>query len=222
MSAAKTPAPGAAHSAPPTSKGRDTRRRIIDCTLTLFAERGYAGVTVVDITQAAGLSPGAFYRYFSDRYALTVELLEELTTSIFEHSRSVTDDADPIISIEMSTARYFEYYRDHSALFRVLVELSQSDSRVAELWESSRAEFYGRIAHSLRRAIRSGRAREDLDPDVAAELLGSMTEFYAFQRFVLRSRAITDVPVSVAARSVTEIWTRGIVADSPTGPASST
>ncbi len=196
--------------APPTAKGKDTRRRIIECATDLFAQRGYAGVTVNDITRAAGLSPGAFYRYFTDRYSLTVELLEELTTNAFLESGAVADQGDPSATVQGSTLRYFEYYRDHSALFGLLVELSQSDDAVAALWETSRTAFYRRIARSLHRAMEDGSIRQDLDPDIAAELLGSMTEFYAFQRFVLRSSSVKSADLTVAARTIAELWLRGI------------
>lgn len=194
---------------PLTAKGRDTRRRIMDAAKELFATHGYARVRVSDITEAAGLSPGAFYRYFDDRHGLTLELLRELTDQAFETSRNPQSGRPATASVVESTERYFEYYRKHRALFGVLVELSQTDAEVAELWAQSRQAFYARISRSLRRDLDEGRLREDLDIDVAAEMLGSMTEFYAFQRYVLGGSAIKDVGAEAAARTIADIWTAG-------------
>ena len=47
-----------------------------DAALTLFLERGLDGVTIDDITQAAGVAKGTFYRYFEDKAALVDALLE--------------------------------------------------------------------------------------------------------------------------------------------------
>ncbi|MFD5258304.1 TetR/AcrR family transcriptional regulator [Streptomyces bobili] len=196
---------------PPTEKGRGTRQRLLSAATALFAGRGYAGVRVTDITEAAGLSPGAFYRYFKDRRELMLVLLRELTDEAFDFVRVPWRAEDPMFSVLRSTQLYFEFYGRHSALFGLLVELSQTDPEVAEIWAGSRRVFYSRIAQSLRREVAAGRLRVDVDVDVAAELLGGMTEFYAFQRFVLGDGVVKDVPLDESARALAEIWVSGLV-----------
>ena len=196
---------------PPTPKGRDTRRRLLEAAASLFAERGYAHVRVSDITEAAGLSPGAFYRYFVDRRELTIELLRGLTSHAFDFVRVPWDDEQPVRSVRASTQRYFEFYEQHRALFGVLVELSQTDAEVAGIWAQSRERFYGRIAKSLARGIDQGAVRADIDAPVAAELLGSMSEFYAFQRFLLGGDALRAVPIESVAETLATIWTSGVL-----------
>ncbi|CAN5241070.1 TetR/AcrR family transcriptional regulator [soil metagenome] len=44
-----------------------SRRRLIDTSLALFAEHGYADASIRDIALAAGLAPRTFYRYFTDK-----------------------------------------------------------------------------------------------------------------------------------------------------------
>ncbi|GAA1665056.1 TetR/AcrR family transcriptional regulator [Nonomuraea maheshkhaliensis] len=60
---------------------RSTRERIIDESLRLFAERGYAATSVAEIEAASGLSPGAggLYRHFKSKY-------EVLAAAISEHA----------------------------------------------------------------------------------------------------------------------------------------
>jgi AcrR family transcriptional regulator len=49
--------------------GRDTRTRILDTALALFAARGVEAVTVTELEEGAGLSPGSgsFYRHFASK-----------------------------------------------------------------------------------------------------------------------------------------------------------
>jgi AcrR family transcriptional regulator len=178
---------------------------------SLFEERGYAPVRIADITARAGLSQGAFYRYFTDRRALMLELMRQLTAEAFDFVRAPWDDADPMRSVLRTTQLYFEYYEAHRVLFGLLVELSQTDPEVGQIWAESRRAFYGRIAHSLQRGRRAGRLRVDVDVDVAAEMLGSMTEFYAFQRFVLADGVVKYVSTSEAAEMLAKIWTAGLI-----------
>jgi AcrR family transcriptional regulator len=196
---------------PSTAKGRTTRQRLLAVATALFAEKGYAGVRIADITEAAGLSQGAFYRYFADRRELMLELMRQLTGEAFDFVRVPWDEQDPMDSVLRSTQLYFKFYGDHRALFGLLVELGQTDADVAQIWAQSRRAFYARIAQSLRPGIEAGKLRGDVDVDVAAELMGSMTEFYAFQRFVLRDGVVKDVPVEESAQDLARIWTSGVI-----------
>lgn len=67
-----------------TAKGRQTRQAIEQAARKLFAERGFHGTTVADITSAAGKSPAVFYRYFTDKEdllaALAKSFLHEVVT----------------------------------------------------------------------------------------------------------------------------------------------
>jgi AcrR family transcriptional regulator len=55
-----------------------TRGRLLDAALRLFAEHGYAGVTVGQIEEAAGLRPrrGSLYNHFPSKEALLTALVE--------------------------------------------------------------------------------------------------------------------------------------------------
>lgn len=58
-------APAAAmRSTAPTPKSQRTRARILETSRQLFLERGFAGTSIEDITQGAGLSRASFWTYF--------------------------------------------------------------------------------------------------------------------------------------------------------------
>ena len=197
---------------PSTEKGRDTRRRLMKAAAQLY-ENGYANARITDITEAAGLSAGAFYRYFEDRQQLTRELLREMMDEMYVFIRSPFDETQPIRSVLESTRKYFEFYEAHRALLGVVVELSQTDAEVAHLWDAAKRAFNDRIVRSLERGIAAGQMRDDLDLALAAEMLRSMTEYYAFQRFVLNGSGLSDVPVEQATNAIAEIWISGMGLD---------
>lgn len=197
---------------PSTEKGRDTRRRLMKAAAQLY-ENGYANARITDITDAAGLSAGAFYRYFEDRQQLTRELLREMMDEMYVFIRSPFDETQPIRSVLESTRKYFEFYEAHRALLGVVVELSQTDAEVAHLWDAAKRAFNDRIVRSLERGIAAGQLRDDLNLALAAEMLRSMTEYYAFQRFVLNGSGLSDVPVEQATNAIAEIWISGMGLD---------
>jgi TetR/AcrR family transcriptional repressor of nem operon len=52
------------------------REALLDAAARLFRERGFAGVSVADITSAAGLTHGAFYGHFTSKETLFAAAIE--------------------------------------------------------------------------------------------------------------------------------------------------
>ncbi len=82
------PAPGSQRPGPQGGV-RETNRRervkaLSDAALELFLARGLDGVTIDDITQAAGVAKGTFYRYFEDKAALVDALLEPVRRELLQ------------------------------------------------------------------------------------------------------------------------------------------
>ena len=113
---------------PPTVKGRDARRRLLEAGKKL-GDHGYANARILDITQEAGLSSGAFYRYFKDRRDLLLVLLDEMLREVFHLARSPWDAARPEESVRITAERYFEFYERNSALLGVIVSCRRSIPR---------------------------------------------------------------------------------------------
>ena len=84
-----------------SAKGRQTREAIEQAARKLFAERGFHGTTLADITSAAGKSPAALYRYFADKEDLLAALAESFLHDIVApsgvnlHLPESPDDDDP-------------------------------------------------------------------------------------------------------------------------------
>ncbi|MBU8895445.1 TetR/AcrR family transcriptional regulator [Corallococcus sp. H22C18031201] len=69
----------------PRDVNRRERTRVLeDAALRLFLERGLDAVTIDDITQAAGVAKGTFYRYFEDKAALVDALLAPVREALLE------------------------------------------------------------------------------------------------------------------------------------------
>ena len=54
-------------------KTEKTKNDLMTSALTLFQERGYDGVSVEEITRAAGVAKGTFYTYFETKSDIIVE-----------------------------------------------------------------------------------------------------------------------------------------------------
>ncbi|MFI6866758.1 TetR/AcrR family transcriptional regulator [Nocardia sp. NPDC050406] len=54
-----------------------TREALLEAARTAFVDRGYAQTSIEDITAAARISKGAFYRHFADKQAVFIELFAD-------------------------------------------------------------------------------------------------------------------------------------------------
>lgn len=78
----------------------DRRRALLDAAARLFSQHGYAGVSMEDLGQAAGVSGPAVYRHFAGKQAVLAALLvgisEELLAGGQEQVRQARTDADAL------------------------------------------------------------------------------------------------------------------------------
>ncbi|MGB3341167.1 MAG: TetR/AcrR family transcriptional regulator [bacterium] len=59
------------------TKEQNTREKIINSALRIFAKEGFFKTTVDDIAHAAGLAKGTLYLYFKDKASLYISVIEE-------------------------------------------------------------------------------------------------------------------------------------------------
>ena len=77
------------------SRPLSTKERLLEQAARLFAERGYAGVSLEDIAQAAGFTKGAVYSHFGSKEQTFLAALRAETTALAElrHGSAVPDPA---------------------------------------------------------------------------------------------------------------------------------
>lgn len=87
----------------------ETRERILQCALELFAERGYAAVSVDDIARAAGMTKGAVYYWFADKHDLGRDLQHDLYDRLTTASLHALDpEGDAVTNIRRAFGVYLE------------------------------------------------------------------------------------------------------------------
>lgn len=92
-----------------TERGRqkaDRRAAILTAAARLFAERGYAGVTIEDLGAAVGVSGPAVYRHFTGKSAVLAAILEDASRSLLDGAEHVLADAPDAASALRSLIRF--------------------------------------------------------------------------------------------------------------------
>jgi AcrR family transcriptional regulator len=108
------------------------REQLLNAAAHLFAQRGFAGVTMDDIGGAAGISGPALYHHFSGKEAMLGEMLVSISEHLLEQGSAIvagTNTADQ--ALDALTRAHVVFAIDHPELitvhFRDLVQASQAD-----------------------------------------------------------------------------------------------
>ncbi|GAA2771740.1 TetR/AcrR family transcriptional regulator [Nonomuraea dietziae] len=99
---------------------RNRRVEILEAAATLFAARGYHGVSIEDIGGAVGVSGPALYRHFSGKEALLAEMLTDVSTRLREAAVAVVTAAqDPAQALEALLDTQITFALEQPALITV-------------------------------------------------------------------------------------------------------
>lgn len=69
---------------PQQSRSLKTKQRIVAAGHKLIRENGYYNVTTPEIAKEAGVSTGILYRYFKNKLAIVIEIMDQLVKRIID------------------------------------------------------------------------------------------------------------------------------------------
>lgn len=161
-----------------TAKGRQTRQAIEQAARKLFAERGFHGTTLADITSAAGKSPAVFYRYFADKEDLLAALAKSFLHDVVApsglslHLPESPDDDGFFTSV---VTGYWNIFKQNIGIMIAVAQLAATQQRFAAVQNEFRRFGMDIVSASVRRAQEQGYGTE-LNPQHTAAAIALLFE----------------------------------------------
>ncbi|MGB3896407.1 MAG: TetR/AcrR family transcriptional regulator [Mycolicibacter sinensis] len=190
-----------------SSKGRQTRQAIEQAARELFAERGFHGTTLADITSAAGKSPAVLYRYFQDKEDLLAALAESFLSDVVEPSGLKMRLPDSPQDSEFFTSvvsAYWSMFKQNIGVMIAVAQLAATKQRFAALQNEFRRFGMEIVAASVRRAQQQGHG-VGLNPDHIAAAIALLFENFTVV-FVGPSGPGWRISDSDAIATLSTIW----------------
>jgi AcrR family transcriptional regulator len=126
-----------------TSAGRRTLATLLDSAHAVLVSRGYHATRVDDITTAAGMSHGAFYRYFPNKdqvvRTLAMRAMGRIGAAFASMPSAIGDDGK---QLRAWLGQYGSSYAQEAMMIRVWVDATASDPLLS--LESASALDWGR------------------------------------------------------------------------------
>jgi AcrR family transcriptional regulator len=153
----------------PRTDARRNRERILDVAKEAFTRAG-ANTSLDDIAKDAGVGAGTLYRHFPTRDALIEAVYRTEVERLAAAERNFAETMAPIDALRAWMLLFVEYI---AAKHIIAPALNTFVGGPSKLYEGSRAQVQGAIDALVKRAIKSGDIRKDLEPfDLLRALVG--------------------------------------------------
>jgi AcrR family transcriptional regulator len=156
---------------PPTEKGEETRRRILNVAIAAFAAGGYDGTSLNEVIRETGLTKGGFYFHFASKDVLASAAFAEAKRRNELTLLSDVDSEGPAIERLATIIRTVFARSQPDPNVQALCRLG-GDSAVAERLELTRphARWAQITQNLLDQAKADGDIPDELDTNAAAYL----------------------------------------------------
>lgn len=153
----------------PRADAQRNRERILEVAKAAFNRSG-ASASLDDIAKEAGVGAGTLYRHFPTRDALLEGVYQSEVEKLAAAERELSAKLPPIEALRAWMLLFIDYI---AAKHIIAPALNTIVGGVSRLYEGSRAQVTGAIDALVKRAIKSGDIRKDLDAfDLLRALIG--------------------------------------------------
>lgn len=153
----------------PRTDAQRNRERILQVAKEAFTRSG-ANTSLDDVAKEAGVGAGTLYRHFPTREALLEAVYRTEVEKLAAAEQKFAEAMPPIEALRAWMLLFVDYIATKQIIAPALNTLVGGPSR---LFEASRAQIQGAIDALVKRAIKSGHIRRDLDPfDLLRALIG--------------------------------------------------
>jgi AcrR family transcriptional regulator len=153
-----------------------TTAAILEAASRLFGQRGFAGTTMDDIAEAAGVAKGAVYHHFKTKEAVFEAVFDQVSAELVEEvDRAARAGPDVVAAMVAGTQHYFAACAK-GPIGQIILRDGPAVLGWARWREIDARHFGGKIPRGLSSAMKAGLIAEQPIEPLARLLLGAVTE----------------------------------------------
>ena len=153
----------------PLADALRNRERILEVAKEAFTHSG-ANTSLDDIAKHAGVGPGTLYRHFPTRDQLLEAVYRTEVEKLAAAEREFAETMPPVEALRAWMLLFVDYIAAKQIIAPVLNSVVGGHSKV---FEASYGRIWDAIRALVKRAVKSGDIRKDLDPiDLLRALIG--------------------------------------------------
>ncbi|MBF4481883.1 MAG: TetR/AcrR family transcriptional regulator [Dehalococcoides mccartyi] len=166
---------------PETRKIQAEKRRqeILDAALKVFAEQGYQGATISQISEAAGTSLGLLYHYFSNKEALMEAVIAEHSFLPLLKNIIAKQGKQSIESVlSQLCLQFYRLLESKKELVAIFLREGTSNPAVSQVWFSMIRQGVTSLISLLDQGVKQGVLKEHRLDVTARTLMSAVVMLY--------------------------------------------
>jgi AcrR family transcriptional regulator len=99
----------------------DRRDQLLDTAQAVFAEQGFAGASMDDVADGAGVTKPVLYDHFGSKDGLLAAVIERSGQQMLEATTGAIEGLDPEVALRSGLVAYLQFVDDHAGAWTLLV-----------------------------------------------------------------------------------------------------
>jgi len=178
----------------PRVDAQRNRERVLEVAKQEFTRVG-ANASLEDIAKKAGVGPGTLYRHFPTREDLLVAVYRSEVEKLAAAERTLADSKSPVEALRAWLLLFVDAVETKHIIAPVLNTLVGDPTKV---FETSYARIHEALRALVKRAIKSGDIRKDLDPIDLLRAIVGVANVSASPDWQQSARRLVDILIAGA------------------------
>jgi AcrR family transcriptional regulator len=175
----------------------ETREQILETARQELKTKSFRELTVDELMQGTGMSRTAFYRFFPDREAVLLDLLEDIWTGLAE-ARDAEGAGEAVSAVSIAALRGL--LAENRTLLKAVADATASDEEVERSYRAFMRDYWiDDLTDRIKKAQAAGLA-QGLDPELGGEALGWMAERMVTQTLDRDLDEVLDTIIAIVAK----------------------
>jgi AcrR family transcriptional regulator len=194
---------------PPTED--DTRTKILQAALQLFAKRGYEGTTTKDLAKSAGVAEGTLFRHFNSKKAILIEVATAGWVDILTDLLTELSEMGSYKAVSQVMRRRMLNMRKNSDLMKVCFVEAQYHP---ELRDSIQAEVIDKmtdVAEAFFETAMDKGIYRRMNPKIVAKVFLGIFAIAGFSEDTIMNPDASPKAMQEMAEGISDIFLRGVL-----------
>lgn len=189
----------------------DTRSRILQAALRLFAAKGYEGTTTKDLAGKANVAEGTLFRYFPNKKAILIEVATRGWVDILTDLLTELSEMGSYKAVAQVMRRRVLRMRENSDLLRVCFIEAQFHPELKDRIQSEVIAKMTDVAEAFFQTAIDRGVYRPMNPKIVAQVFLGMFAIAGFSSETILDSNASPLALQEMAEGIAEIFLNGVL-----------
>lgn len=177
------------------SHDKITRDKIFSTAAHLFAQKGYNGVSMREISERSEVSKPTIYYYFGSKEGIFRQLMDASVVRMFtvmdEIAQMPISNKEKLVAI---TKNFFKEAQQHPEFVKFFLNMSivSPDAAIVQKCMQEAAKRGNMLTLIISQGISSGEFGQTWRPELAASIIGGAMQHFIWQQLASKKKILSD------------------------------